>query len=505
MPGLHALSRRGDGLEASAGVVIASRAMNDGPLSPPGPLRVLPGIQAPKPMTVAELNRTVKGTVEERFTTLWVEGEVTTVMRSAAGHVYFDLKDDAEEARVSCVMFKGYATRSRATFVKGERLVLKAKASLHVARGQFQLVAEFAQPSGAGAAAAALAALKEKLLAEGLFAPERKRPLRRFPRTIGVVTSATGAAFGDICRTVHRRWPARIVIAPTLVQGADAPAQIVKALAAIHRVRGLHVVIIGRGGGASEDLAAFNDERVARAIAACRVPVISAVGHEVDNTVADLVADHRASTPTAAAELCTPVFSQVRDDLDATRRRLGKALLFKINKLALALKRNQPRDPRRRVDEMRQRLDELQRSAEDALRDRIARHRETLDDAEKALALAHPRARLDADATELTHLSERLAPALARIVERRKRDIETLDDRVRRAIEKRLDKRRQALGLAAGRLDALSPVAILARGYGVVLHEGRALTRSSEVTEGDSITVRLHDGSLDARVETVRR
>ncbi len=476
--------------------------MNDGPLSPPGPLRVIP---LPKPLTVAELNRTVKSAVEERFATLWVEGEITACKIQSSGHVYFDLKDDAEEARISCVMFKGLAQKSRARFANGERVQLKGKASLYVPRGQFQFVAELAMPSGAGAAAAALAALKEKLRAEGLFAPERKRRLPRFPRTIGVVTSASGAAFGDICRAVHRRWPARIVIASTLVQGADAPAQIVKALTAIQRVRGLHVVIIGRGGGASEDLAAFNDERVARAIAGCRVPVISAVGHEVDNTVADLVADHRASTPTMAAELCTPVFSEERERLDLIRRRLGRALLLKVSTLALTLKRRQPRDPRRRVDEMQQRLDELMRRAEDALLAKLRAHRATLDDAEKSLAVAHPKARLTADAATLARLSARLAPALTRITERRAQRLVDLDARLRRAIAQRLDRKRQALGLAAGRLDALSPVAILARGYSVVLRDGHALTSTEGVSPGETIAVRLHEGSLDARVEAVRR
>ncbi len=476
--------------------------MNEGPPSAPGPVRA---VQAARPMTVAELNRTVKASVEERFSTLWVEGEITAIKVSAGtGHVYFDLKDEREEARLACVMWKGNAARSRARLANGERVQLKGKASLYVPRGQFQFTADLAVPAGAGAAAAALAALKERLREEGLFAPERKRALPRFPRTVGVVTSASGAAFGDICRALHQRWPARIVLAPTLVQGADAPAQIVKALAAIQRVRRLDVVIVGRGGGASEDLAAFNDERVARAIAACRVPVVSAVGHEVDHTVADLVADRRASTPTMAAELCTPVWTEERERLDVFRARLGRAVLLKARTLSLALKKRQPRDPRRRLDEARQRLDELLRRAEDALRDRIAAHATTLHEAEKTLASAHPQARLAADAATLEGLSRRLAPAVQRIAERRAQRLSDLDARLQRAVTRRLDLQKQRLGLAAGRLDALSPVAILARGYGVVLREGRALTHASDASPGETITVRLHEGELDARVETVR-
>ena len=197
-------------------------------------------------------------------------------------------------------------SRTRVTIRDGERIQLRARASLYPARGSFQLIVDTVLPRGRGSAAAALEALKRKLAAEGLFAPERKRRLPRFPNAIGVVTSLAGAAFSDICRVAHRRWPVRIVIAPTTVQGADAAARIVAALGAVQRVRGIDVVIVGRGGGASDDLIAFNDERVARAIAACRVPVVSAIGHEIDHTLADLVADVRASTPSNAAELCVP-------------------------------------------------------------------------------------------------------------------------------------------------------------------------------------------------------
>ena len=466
------------------------------------PLRV---VQAPKPLTVSELNRTVKANVEERFASLWVEGEIASlVVKQPAGHVYFDLKDEREEARVSCVMWKGKAAQSRAKLANGERVQVRAKASFYTPRGQFQLAVDTAVPTGAGAAAAALAALKERLAAEGLFAPERKRRLPRFPRTIGVVTSPSGAAFGDICRAVHQRWPARIVLAPTAVQGADAPAQIVKALTALQRVRGLHVVIIGRGGGSSEDLAAFNDERVARAIAACRVPVVAAVGHEVDHCIADLVADRRASTPTMAAEFCTPVFSEERERLDHIRHRLGNALKLKARSLSVSLQRLKPRDPQRRLDDARQRIDDLTRRAEDVLRDRLRAHGEFLARAEKALAGSHPQARLATDAATLQGLAKRLGPAVTRVTERRAQRALDLDGRLRRAVARKIEVQKQTLGLAAGRLDALSPVAILARGYGVVLHDGRAMTDASAARPGDAITVRLHGGELDARVEAVR-
>jgi exodeoxyribonuclease VII large subunit len=457
-------------------------------------------------MTVGELNRTVKASIEDRFNAVWVEGEITAIKTSGGtGHVYFDLKDDREDARIACVLWKSAAQKSRARLVAGERVQLRGKPTLYAPRGQFQFVAESAVPVGAGAAAAALAALKAKLQIEGLFAPERKRALPRFPRVIGVVTSPSGAAFHDICRAVHQRWPVRIVLAPSLVQGADAPAQIVRAIAAIQRVRRLDVLIVGRGGGASEDLAAFNDERVARAIAACRVPVVSAVGHEVDHTVADLVADRRASTPTMAAEFCTPVFTEEYDRITQARARLGRAMQLKARTLRLALQRRAPRDPRRQLYDLRLRLDDLTRRAEDAVRARIARDHAAIDRAERTLAEAHPRARLATDAAMLEGLTRRLAPAIARLVERRTQRLDELDARTRRVGSAVLDAQRQRLALAAGRLDALSPVAILARGYGVVLHRGRALTHVDDVLVGDSITVRLHEGEIDARIESTRR
>ncbi len=477
--------------------------MNDGSTpTGPGPLRV---VQGPKPLTVGELNRTIKGSIEEKFPSLWVEGEITALKVSAGtGHLYFDLKDDREEARVACVLWKGAAAKSRAKLANGERVQLKGRPTLYAPRGQYQFTAELAVPAGAGAAAAALAALKERLAAEGLFAPERKRALPRYPRVIGVVTSASGAAFHDICRAVHQRWPVRIVLAPSLVQGADAPAQIVKALAAIQRVRRLDVVIVGRGGGASEDLAAFNDERVARAIAACRVPVVSAVGHEVDHTVADLVADRRASTPTMAAEFCTPVFADERGRLDDLRARMTKAMHFKVSRLTVTLKRRQLRDPHRQINDARMRLDDLARRADEAMRAKLRGHGATLDRAEKSLATAHPAARLKTDAAKLAALDVRITPALRRALERRGLKLDDHEARMARAVAQRIEREKQKLGLVAGRLHALSPVAILARGYGVVLHEGRALTDAETVHAGDTVTVRLHAGELDARVERVR-
>lgn len=468
------------------------------------PLRLVP--TPPKAMSVAELNRTIKAGIEEKFPAVWVEGEVTARKVAGTGHVYFDLKDEREEARVSVVMFKGNVSRSKARLVDGERVQLKCKPGLYVPRGQFQLVAELAVPTGAGAAAAALQALKERLHAEGLFAQERKRAIPRFPRAVGVVTSASGAAFHDICKEAHRRWPVRIVLAPSLVQGADAPAQIVKALGLIQRLPELDVVIVGRGGGASEDLAAFNDERVARAIAACRVPVISAVGHEVDFTVADLVADLRAATPTMAAAMVTPVvWSEESERLREYKRRLWNGYKLKISSARLALQKHGVRDARAlKVHELGQRLDELAQRLEDAVRARVASQRVAVVKAERALEQAHPRTRLAADAQRLAGLSARLAPAIARRIERRRAALREVDARLAPGVSRRVERAGQRVAVLGSRLDALSPLKILARGYSVVLHEGRAVTEAASLREGDALRVRLDKGEVDATVTGVR-
>lgn len=455
-------------------------------------------------MSVSEFNRTARDTLEQRFAApVWVEGEISSAKLGASGHLYFELKDEREDARLACVLWKGSLARAKAKMTVGEKILLRGKPTIYGPRGTFQFVGDAAEAAGAGAAAAALEALKEKLRAEGLFDEDRKRPLPKYPRVIGVVTSPSGAALQDVIKEVFRRWPVRIIVSPTLVQGAEAPVKIARAIALIQRVRAVDVVIIGRGGGASEDLAAFNDERVARAIATCKVPVVSAVGHQVDYTLADLVADVRAATPTAAATLCTPVLEEERDGIEDFRRRLRSALLGKVNALNLRLHKLQPRDPRRAIADKRQRLDGLLERAEDCLRKRIVAQRRALAQADVSLAGNHPRVRLANHRAALARLGARMLPAMQRRAERRALALRDLRGRLDRGERKILERRGNALGLAASKLDALSPVKILARGYGVALHEGKAIVDASTVAPGDSIHLRLDRGTLDATVTRV--
>src|SRR5882724_632891 len=257
-------------------------------------------------VSVSELDRRLRRSVEDASAKLWVEGELSSLKRAPSGHVYFSLKDEAEDAIIECVMYRFNAMRARRHLNEGARLQLNGQATVWAPRGRLQFVANEVRPAGRGALLEALEQLKQRLAGEGLFSLERKRALPAEPRVVGVVTSARGAAFHDIVSVAFRRGDVKIVLAPALVQGEGAPESLIRALDLIERYPGLDVVVLGRGGGSGEDLMAFNDERVVRRVARMRVPVVSAVGHEVDFSLTDLVADVRAATPSQAAELVVP-------------------------------------------------------------------------------------------------------------------------------------------------------------------------------------------------------
>jgi exodeoxyribonuclease VII large subunit len=385
-------------------------------------------------MTVVALVRLATGALDRGVGVVWVEGEMAQVSRPVSGHVYFQLRDKG--AVVQAVMWRTDVQRMKFRLDAGMSVRVRGRLGVYERDGRFQLYVDFAEPAGLGAEALALQQLKDKLAAEGLFAAARKRPLPHLPRRIGVVTSASGAAVRDIIRAVERRFPTSILIVDCAVQGPEAPRHLVYGLRAIARTD-VDVVIIGRGGGSATDLAAFNDERVVRAVAACPVPVISAVGHEIDLSLCDLVADRRASTPTMAAEMAVPV----RDDL------------------ALALRKEERR---------------LGREIELVVRGA----RQDLDQLEQRLAAAHPVQRIERARTTLAMLEQRLAAAGAR----------------------RLQRERLTLGQLGARLDAMSPLRVLDRGYAVATRGEHVLTDAAEVAPGDEVAVRLARGRFRARV-----
>ncbi len=348
--------------------------------------------------TPSRLNQEVRLLLETALPALWVEGEISNLARPSSGHLYFTLKD--RDAQVRCAFFKGKAVGLHHRPENGDHVRVRAKVSLYPARGEFQLIVEHLEDAGEGALQRALEALKAKLQAEGLFDPARKRPLSRLPRRIGVITSPTGAAIRDVLTVLRRRFPALPVrIYPVPVQGDAAAPAIVEALVAAARRRDVDVLLLTRGGGSLEDLWPFNDERVVRAVHACPIPVVSAVGHEVDVTLSDLAADQRAATPSAAAELLSPDSAEWVERLTAHRRRITDAVRRLIRQrrdgLGALTRRLTAQHPGRRLKERAQRLDELEQRLVRACRDNLAGRRRTLEGLARALHAVSPLATLE--------------------------------------------------------------------------------------------------------------
>src|SRR5579871_3049091 len=415
------------------------------PLPPSGvaPLPEPAPPPAPRIYTVTEILRAARLTLESRFAEVRVEGEVSGLKRSGPGHLYFSLKDD--EASLDCVLFSREAARLKFTLEEGMAVRCRGRLTLYEARGRFQMSVADIEPTGAGALALAFEQLKARLGAEGLFDQARKRPLPFLPRRLGVVTSPQGAVVRDIIRVAHRRFPVPILVSPAPVQGEGAALAIASALRRLEAVEDVDVIIVARGGGSLEDLWAFNEEPVVRAIVACRVPVVSAVGHETDFTIADFAADLRAPTPSAAAELTVPVAEDLRADLVLLRRR-GESI-----------------ERGRRV-----------------LARRLAAARAELGACDVRLHRAHPHRRI---------VEQRAALAAAR-------------HRLEAAIRPGLVARRHAVEAACGKLEALSPVRVLERGFSLTQRvDGRLVTSVTEVAPGDQVRVRLRDGAFDATVD----
>ncbi len=434
-------------------------------------------------ITVGELDRRLRRAVEVASDDFWIEGEVASLKRAPSGHVYFTLKDEREDAVIECVMYRFDAQRARRVLNEGARLQLKGKATVWAPRGRLQLVATLARLAGRGELLVALEKLKEQLAKEGLFDAARKRSLPTAPRVVGVVTSGAGAAFHDIRTVAFRRGGLTLVLSPALVQGEAAATSIVAALDLLERYPGLDALIVGRGGGSAEDLMAFNDERVVRRIARCRVPVISAVGHEIDVTLTDLAADVRAATPSQAAELLVPDRLAQREALVSCERRLLRAQVAFLAAIHARLSRLTHRvsDPRFVIAARQQELDELAERMARVMRQRVVRLGRAHGDLMQRLAHRHPERVLARARGQLGQLSGRLAAA-ARL---------------------QLSQRRKAFGMRAAQLDALSPLAVLGRGYAIALRDGLPVLSSQELAPGDQVRVRVAHGAFRARVTQI--
>lgn len=435
-------------------------------------------------LTVTRLTALLRGVLEENFEHLWVQGEVSNLSYPSSGHCYFTIKDAGAQLR--CVMFKSAVKNLKFRLADGMALIARGRISVYDQRGEYQLICEYVEPAGIGALQAAFAQLKEKLALEGLFADSHKTTLPRFPRTIGVITSPTGAAIHDILNVLKRRFASlEVLLYPVRVQGEGSAVEIARAIDEMNHLAEVDVLIVGRGGGSLEDLWSFNEEVVARAVYRSKIPVISAVGHETDWTMCDFVADLRAPTPSAAAELVVASRDELRSTLEALAARSRRSVQHllaahtsRLNGLRRAL-----HDPRTMLGHMAQRTDDLTARLERGLNNAVSRRRDGFVRLQTALQHNDPKVRIDAFRHRITFLTMRAENRLAQ----------------------RLDTLRQAFYDNGSRLEVLSPLKTLARGYAIATRgNGRAVvTDAGLLAVGDQLQVQFCHGTARCRVETL--
>lgn len=439
-------------------------------------------------LSVSEITRRIKGTLEAQFPNVWVRGEVSEARRVGSGHLYFTLKE-GNDAILSCAIWKTSVARLPVELRDGMEIEAFGSIEVYAPRGRYQLIAREVRPAGRGALLLALEQLKRRLQEEGLFDEARKRRLPKYPARIGLVTSATGAAVQDLVRVLRARWPSiGLTLAPVRVQGEGAAAEIAAAIRAFNRRGGVDLLIVGRGGGSLEDLWAFNEEEVVRAIAGSGLPVISAVGHEVDVTLADLVADVRAATPTHAAQLAVPDRDEVARAVRALEARVMRAtrhaLTVRRQRLETLIAKFGFRRLRDFFGLQQQRVDDARLKIESAMRRRLEDARERLDAVRTRYGLREWPRRLIEHREELARLRARLAETGA---------------------EAMLARRRRLIA-AMDRLRALSPRLVLERGYCLARASDGTLIRGAEaLSVGDRVALEFARGGADARIEELRR
>ena len=441
-----------------------------------------PGPPKRRALTVTGLTERLAGVLETEFFDVWVEGEVSNLTMASSGHWYFSLKD--ERAQIRAVVWKTATRLIKFRPRDGMKVVVRGGVRVYAPKGEYQLSVEVIEPLGKGSLQQAFEDLKEKLGKEGLFDAARKRPLPMLPRRIGVVTSPTGAVIQDILRVLGRRYAnLNVVLYPARVQGDEAAYEIIQGIRAFNALPGFDVIILARGGGSLEDLWPFNEERVARAIVASRVPTLSAVGHETDFTIADFVADLRAPTPSAAAERVIQAKDEIVARIDSLERRQVSAITLRLARVrarvAAVTDHRVFEAERGRVRHLGQRTDDLARRAEAALVRRLEQARD---------ALRRTRQR-----SEAFRWDRQLAT--------RRQQVDRLQQRMGDLVSARFDARRAAFLRVAGKLDTLSPLAVLSRGYALVWDGGDHLLRDpGQVAVGDPLTIRVSGGRLAARV-----
>jgi len=435
-----------------------------------------------KILSISEITQLIKENLEKTFGEVWVEGELSNVRSPASGHYYFTLKDETSQLRA--VLFRYMGRQLKCELRDGMLFICHGRISLYEPRGDYQLIVDYLEPKGVGALQLAFEQLKEKLRSEGLFDPEHKKPIPFLPGRIGIVTSPTGAAIRDLLKVMGRRFPPMdILISPVRVQGEGAAREIAQAIDRLGRMGGIDVIIVTRGGGSLEDLWAFNEEIVARAIYGCPVPVISAVGHEIDFTIADFVADLRAPTPSAAGELAVPEMAELLNRIRELSGRLSNCMgrMVEMEKRSLASLGSRMPDLRMRLSTRQLKVDDLRGRLTPRLLQLLRLHREVLKGLRSGLMMRNPRLAIAAAGKELSLTGQ------------------SLTDLVRRT----LDRYEQVVRGYADGLNRLSPLNVLQRGYSITrqLPSGRVVRESGMVARGDRVSVRLFRGSITCTVE----
>lgn len=457
---------------------------------------------------VSRLVKEVRLLLDGSFPLLWVEGEISNLAMPGSGHIYFTLKDAA--AQVRCAMFRGRNQQLRFTPENGMQVLLRVKVTMYEGRGEFQLVVEHMEPAGSGALQRAYEALKARLGQEGLFDTAHKKPLPTLPHSIGIVSSADGAAVHDILSVLKRRFPAiKIILYPVPVQGETAPALIAEAIKTADQRQECDVLIVGRGGGSLEDLWSFNDERVARAIFACGLPVISAVGHEIDFSIADFVADVRAPTPSAAAELAVPDANQLSRHVQQLYQRLNLRLTGWLSQQQKHVRYLQQRLPKPQQQlRLQQQMIRRLSSQQNAAIQRFLQARQQQTDYLTA-RLQHPKAQIDRQKQRLVERQRQLQNAWHRVLQQhsaklaqRQQRVQDLQLLLQKNMGGKLQACRQYLSQQIRTLSAVSPLNTLDRGYSITsdASNGTVITNSVEVSVNQTLKIRLHQGQLDCKV-----
>ncbi len=435
-------------------------------------------------MTVSELTGLLRTSIEEQFSAVWLEGELSNLRAPGSGHVYCTLKDKTSQIRA--VLFRSSAVKLRFALQEGLQVIVRGRLTVYEPRGEYQIVLDTVEPKGVGALQLAFEQLKARLAAEGLFDQDRKKPIPAFPRTVGVITSLTGAAIRDILAVLRRRWPTlNILIAPVQVQGESAGRQIAGALTALNDLGTVDVIIVGRGGGSLEDLWSFNEEIVVRAIAASHAPVVSAVGHEIDVTLADFVADLRAPTPSAAAEAVVPVLAEIVERLRELKVRLGQVMLrycaFERQRLDAGIRG--VTDVRFRIQETTQRTDEMVGQLREMVQELLTAWRERVHGVQRDLSSLNPIVAIKQGLATVPQLSKRLEGQMGVV----------------------LAQHRHRTHATLVQLNTLSPLAILGRGYSILqtVPAGQILRRANDVEAGQELEAQLASGRLGCVVTRV--